>query len=105
MRGGTSGSRGLAMPGILYHKTWNGWSDGISFFNNLVVNECPQAVYDTGESKNNHYDHNLFYGLHPASEPVDAHKLTADPLLAKKPGSAGAGLDAAAGVYALRAGS
>jgi len=35
-------------PRILYHKTWNGWSDGISFFNNLVVNECPEAVYDTG---------------------------------------------------------
>lgn len=94
-----------APPRILYHKTWNGWSDGISFFNNLVVNDCPQAVYETGESKNNFYDHNLFFGLHPASEPADAHKLTADPRWEKKAGSAGAGLDAAARVYALRAGS
>ncbi len=92
-------------PRIIYHKTWQGWSDGVSFFNNIVVNDCPQAVYEVGESKNDRYDHNLFFGLHPKSEPADAHKLTANPRFAIKAGAAGKGLTAAAATYALRAGS
>lgn len=91
-------------PRIVYHKTWGGWSDGISFFNNLIVNACPEVVYEPGESKGNRYDHNLFFGLHPKSEPADAHKLTNDPHLIR-PGRAGLGRAAAATAYALRSDS
>ncbi len=92
-------------PRIIYHKTWQGWSDGVSFFNNLIVNDCPEVVYETGKSKNNRYDHNLFFGLHPKSEPMDAHRMINEPLFVKTAGGAGETLAAAAATYALRAGS
>ena len=91
-------------PRIVYHKTWSGWSDGVRFVNNLFFNACPAAVYEFGESTNNVYEHNLFFGEHPASEPADAHKITGDPRLAK-PGAAREGRESAAKAYALRAGS
>ncbi len=67
------------LPRIIYHKSWNGWSDDTAFHNNIIVNLSEQAVYDPGESTNNRHSHNLFFGAHPMSEPVDPHKLTVDP--------------------------
>jgi hypothetical protein len=93
-----------APPRIIYHKSWQGWSEGIRWVNNIFHNECPNAVYEFGESRKNVFEHNLFFGLRPAREPKDAHKITGDPLLVKA-GGAGAGRDAAAGAYSLRRGS
>jgi hypothetical protein len=75
-----------APPRIIYHKTWQGWSDGVRWVNNIFYNESPNAVYEFGESKNNRFEHNLFFGLHPESEPRDPHKITGDPKFANAGG-------------------
>jgi hypothetical protein len=92
-------------PRIIFHKAWNdGWSKHLSFFNNVVVNNCKDAVYAEGESTNNRYCHNLFFGQHPKSEPKDPRKVLADPLLTR-PGKAGFGLESAIAAYSTRPGA
>ncbi len=91
-------------PRLVYHKTWQGWSDGVRFVNNIFYNESPAAVYEFGESRNNLYEHNLFFGVRPESEPRDAHKITGDPLFVKVRG-ADRGRESAIAAYSLRAGS
>jgi hypothetical protein len=89
-------------PRIIYFKSWNkGWSDGFTFANNIVVNQCKQSVYVEGESKHNQYRNNLFFGEHPQSEPADPRKSVADPLLLD-PGGAGDGIRSAIAAYSLR---
>ena len=62
-------------PRIIYFKSWNnGWSNGLTFANNIIVNQCKQAIYVEGESKGNQYRNNLFFGEHPESEPADPKK-------------------------------
>ncbi|MSU67561.1 MAG: hypothetical protein EXS40_03155 [Opitutaceae bacterium] len=98
-------------PRIVYHKTWGGWSDDSVFFNNIIVNTSERAVYEFGESTGNLYERNLYFGIRPATEPADAHKLTVDPLFATPGGASAQNTTAAAGIasaraaYALRAGS
>lgn len=78
----------------------NGTPPGnVNFTNNLIVK------HGTGgyQTNNTTWSHNLFYGQHPASEPADSAKITADPLLLN-PGGAGDGR-ASASVYQLRTGS
>jgi hypothetical protein len=48
-------------------------------------------------------EHNLFYGIHPATEPEDPYKITGDPMLAG-PGSGSTGLETTGG-YRLTSGS
>lgn len=78
----------------------NGTPPGnVNFTNNLIVK------HGSGGYQNNNttWSRNLFYGDHPASEPADSNKVTADPLLVN-PGGAGDGR-ASASAYQLRAGS
>jgi hypothetical protein len=92
-------------PRIIYQKSWNdGWSDHLTFFNNAIYNACPRAVYAEGKSTNNVYCHNLFFGLHPASEPADSQKSVMNPLFTK-PGGAKLGLESAAAAYAALPGA
>ncbi len=91
-------------PRLIYYKSWQGWSDGVRWVNNIFFNECPPAVYELGESRNNTFDHNLFFGLHPASEPTDAHKITGDPRFTPPP-AGGPGREQAIAAYSLRPGS
>ncbi|MSU48499.1 MAG: right-handed parallel beta-helix repeat-containing protein [Opitutus sp.] len=91
-------------PRILYYKSWQGWSDGIRWVNNIFFNDSPDAVYEFGESRNNRFEHNLFFGIHPATEPGDAGKITGDPRFVKVRG-ADLGRDSAIAAYALRPGS
>lgn len=65
-------------PRIVYHKTWRGFSDNALFANNLIVNASHAARYEFGESTGNVYSHNLFLGLHPASEPADGAALAGE---------------------------
>jgi len=69
------------------------------FYNNIIYNLSPTAKYDWYNAKRT-IDYNVFYGEHPASEPSDPHKLTADPRLIA-PGTAGIGLNTVNG-YKLR---
>jgi hypothetical protein len=75
-----------------------------SFNNNIIYNNSATAAYGfitTGYTRN--IDYNCFYGIHPSTEPSDAHKITADPMFVN-PGSGGIGLNSVDG-YKLKAGS
>jgi hypothetical protein len=71
------------------------------FYNNVIFNESARAKYDISpEDYHRFIDHNTFFGLHPPSEPADAHKLTSDPLfvaLPVLPSSPGQGINAVVG--------
>jgi hypothetical protein len=95
--------REAAPPRIIFHKTWQGWSDGVTYLNNIIYNDSREAIYELGESRNNRFEDNLFFGVHPASEPADPRKQTADPRLAHVGGATDRTTAAAA--YALRPGS
>lgn len=69
------------------------------YYNNIVYNQSPTAVY-TWDGAARHIDSNLFYGIHPASEPSDPHKITADPRFVN-PGSGGIGINTVNG-YQLK---
>ncbi len=96
-------------PHIVLHKAWgNGWSAGTRLSRNLIINLSERAGYEFAKSRGNVYDGNLYYGVHPASEPADAHKLTMDPQVMNPGGASAHNASAAAGVasafaaYALR---
>jgi hypothetical protein len=74
-----------------------------TFRNNLIYNLSPTATYDWTTGYNRTIDYNCFYGVHPASEPSDPHKVTGDPKLAGA-GTGGIGLTSVDG-YKLLPGS
>ncbi|MCR2807586.1 discoidin domain-containing protein [Paenibacillus soyae] len=80
---------------------WGGYAKDTYFYNNLLVN-LGSGGYSFGQSTNNVFDSNLFYGNHPASVvAMDANAVTADPLLAS-PGSATIGRDTTDGYQLLQ---
>ena len=91
---------------------WGGaWAQGGIFANNLIYN-LGDGEYDLGGTKifglvldgiKIDIKNNLFYGNHPKSEPYDANKITADPMLVE-PGSGGIGICSVDG-YKLKANS
>jgi hypothetical protein len=94
-----------AAPRIIYSKSWNhGWSNKLSFHDNVVINRSKRTRYAAGESMGNEYAHNLFFGIHPATEPKDSMKLLVDPLLVK-PGGAKFGIASAIAAYSLQTGA
>ncbi|MEI6748543.1 MAG: DNRLRE domain-containing protein [Bacteroidota bacterium] len=74
-----------------------------TFNNNLIYNLSPTASYDWTTGYTRSIDYNCFYGIHPSTEPSDAHKVTTDPKLVS-PGSGGFGLNTVSG-YKLQSGS
>jgi hypothetical protein len=74
-----------------------------TFRNNLIYNLSPTAIYDWTSGYNRTIDYNCFYGVHPATEPADPHKVTGDPKLAGA-GTGGIGLTSVDG-YKLLTGS
>ena len=87
---------------IVWHKDWKTWPAATSYFNNVFYN-LGTGNYDFGESTNNVFDYNLFYGNHPPLEPPDEHKITDDPEFTT-PGNGAIGRDTLQG-YKLLAGS
>lgn len=74
------------------------------FKNNLIYNLSPTATYLWAKTKfTRTIEANCFYGVHPANEPYDPKKVTADPKLVN-PGSGGNGVVTLDG-YQLQAGS
>jgi len=88
---------------IIWFKSWGGYPDGTSFYNNIFNNLCPSSNYNYGASTNNIFQHNLFYGIHPSTEPFDYYKITDDPQLID-PGIGSTDLDSLEG-YFLQANS
>ena len=97
---------------LLLYADWNGWSDGMHFYNNIffvqgaadfshAISHAEDGVYTTapglGPSKNNSFDANLYYRVKPE---VDLHALTVDPMLTA-PGQARIGGDGIAGYLPL----
>ena len=72
------------------------------FINNIVYNLSPKTKYHWFNATRS-FDSNLFFGLHPAGEPEDLHKLVVDPLF-QSPGTGGIGLNTLEG-YRLTPGS
>lgn len=64
-----------------------------TFKNNIIYNESNSATYLWNYQKNytRFFEANCFYGKHPVTEPIDAKKITADPMLVN-PGSGGIGI-------------
>jgi len=79
-----------------------GYASRARFANNIIAN-LGSGSYAWGDSREVSFDHNCFFGNHPASEPSDAHKVIADPLFVA-PGTGGVGVDSAGG-YRLQPGS
>ncbi len=91
------------VPKINWHKDWNGYSDGMYFYNNIIYNMSKEAYYDFGKSTNNVWEYNVFFGEHPDSEPNDPYKITDDPMFVN-PGSGTIGIATLDG-YMLKDGS
>ena len=102
---------------VLLFSDWDGWSQGLSFENNIVYSEgtaryehaiarVEEGLFDTaagfGLSQNNHFEGNLYFG-NQEGLPPDSRGHRADPLLVD-PGSGGTGFDSLDG-YRLRDGS
>jgi hypothetical protein len=62
-------------PGIVFFKSWSGWSDHVEISNNVIVNDCPGARYDLGESTNTTFRGNFYGGIHPVSQPADPEAI------------------------------
>ena len=89
-------------PLMILHNENGVWADGVRYSNNIFINHGTGG-YELGESANNVFDHNLFFGRHHVSERDDPHKLAADPKLVA-PGSGRTGIDTVGG-YRLQADS
>ena len=64
---------------IVVFNSWSGWSNHVEFFDNVIVNACPEAGYDLGQSENTTFRHNFYLGLHPESQPADSEAIVVAP--------------------------
>jgi hypothetical protein len=93
-------------PNILIENLKN--SHHYGFFNNIIYNKSNGAQYKFAISSDKvrqerTISNNLYYGIHPAGEPGDNAKITADPLFIE-PGCGSYGLNSLSG-YRLKPGS
>lgn len=79
--------------------SYNPWT----FQNNIIAN-FGTGTYQVPNGSGTTLDHNLFYGNHPASEPADAFKITADPQFLAVPATVPVGIGSVSG-YQVSAGS
>ncbi|MFC4775726.1 CARDB domain-containing protein [Paenibacillus sp. GCM10023252] len=94
--------KGDSNPSLYKFNNWGGYAANMSSKNNIFYN-LGNGSYSWGQSSNITFDHNVFYGNHPANEPADSNKITSDPLLVN-PGSGGTGMNTVDG-YKLLTGS
>ncbi len=89
-------------PTIIHEAMKKGTAQEYYFYNNIIYNLSPTAVYDWYQSVR-HFDNNVFYGYHPTGEPNDPNKITLNPRFVA-PGTGGIGIDTVDG-YKLKPGS
>lgn len=64
----------------IYNGAWAGAAaNGSYYYNNVFYSLGSNPTYDFGQSRNNVFSNNAFYGNHTASEPPDPEKVLADP--------------------------
>gem|GEM_PF-1297009 len=64
----------------VYNGAWSGAAaNGSYYYNNVFYSLGSNPTYDFGQSRNNVFSHNAFYGNHTESEPPDPEKILADP--------------------------
>ena len=80
---------------------WNGWAQNTHFCNNIFYVDG-KVRYEFGQSTNNVFERNVFYGTHE-NRPNDPSAILADPMFINA-GSGGDGLDSLKG-YKLKPGS
>jgi hypothetical protein len=78
-------------------------SETMQVQNNIIAN-FGSGGYVSPTGSGISVDHNLFYGNHPSSEPVDAYKIVSDPLFVSASAIAPTGFGAVTG-YQVSAGS
>ncbi len=88
---------------LVHLNSWLAWPDSTTYQNNIFSIADGAGTYDFGSSTNNLFSYNLFYGVHSASEPSDAHKLTGNPLFVSA-GSGSTGINSVTG-YKISSGS
>ena len=66
---------------------WDGWAENTHFCNNIFYVDG-KVRYEFGQSKNNVFEHNVFYGAHE-NRPDDPSAILTDPMLV----DAGSGAD------------
>ena len=101
---------------LLQFTDWGGWAQGTFFYNNIFdvkgsaqfcygISRAANGAYASapglGQSKDNEFDSNIYYGL--VAAPGDPHALTVDPQFVA-PGTGGFGRSALSG-YRLQPGS
>jgi len=72
-----------------------GYASNTRFSNNIICN-LGKGNYTWGESTENVFENNCFYGNHPINEPADEKKITLDPMFSS-PGNADTGIDSVIG--------
>jgi len=90
---------GSALGAQAYIVEGAGSASAATFTNNIIDDQSNNGGYQTVGA----WDHNLFYGNHPANEPGDANKITSDPMFVN-PGGASIGR-ATAAAYDVQSGS
>jgi len=88
---------------IIWHKDWRGYPDNTFYYNNIFYNLGENNRYDFGESTNNLFDYNIFFGKPVENEPGDENKITSDPEFIN-PGSGKMGFATLDG-YKIKSGS
>ena len=87
----------------IYHKSWAAFPDSTSYYNNIFyLQNTPAYIFygSTDSSTNNFFDHNVFFGKHSASDPVDLNAITSDPMFVF-PGSGSVGFNTLSGYRLL----
>ena len=90
---------------VVYHNNWSAYPDGTNYFNNIfyILKNPTATAYNLSLSTNNIFDSNIYYGIHPSSEPtsaVDTNKITSNPLFVN-PGSGSIGINTVEGYKIL----
>jgi hypothetical protein len=66
---------------IVNNGSWGGaYADGSYYYNNIFYHLGSNPVFNFGESTNNIFSNNIFFGVHAWNEPEDPYKITQNPL-------------------------
>lgn len=67
---------------VVVHGSWSGaLPDDVGYYNNVFLTPGAHPVFTLGNSTNNEFDHNLFWGQEAVNQPHDPGKVEADPQL------------------------